>query len=184
MCISPRTLALFGSVSLANDWLYLPIDPRSSGEQTRVKDHDSVMSRVHDALRRANAVAPRPAPTVDQMDQFFTNLKQGRTRAEALPVLKDEEEPAESPKDVAPLAPSKHPLLGRMLRRRWVRRLLRVAGIRTTGPVATCSGVTRHGQPCRGLAMANGLCRMHGGSRSGRVAERTRSALKRMIAAR
>jgi len=138
------------------------------------------MSKVHDALRRASAVPPRPAPPGDQLDQFLTNLKQNRTRVVALPVLKEEEEP----EPVASPEPSKHPLLGRVLRRRWVRRLLRIAGIRTTGPVPTCGGVTRLGQPCRGMAMANGLCRMHGGSRSSSVAAKTRSALKRILPAR
>jgi len=38
-------------------------------------------------------------------------------------------------------------------------------GLRTGKPAAVCMGVTRQGTACRGLAMANGYCRMHGGSR-------------------
>jgi hypothetical protein len=73
-----------------------------------------------------------------------------------------------------------HPLL----RHRWVRRLLRFAGVRLGWPVPTCQGVTRLGRPCRGPSMANGFCRLHGGSRSGLLAQRTRSLLDRISHAR
>lgn len=68
-----------------------------------------------------------------------------------------------------------------MLRARWVRRLLRLAGLRPRGPLPTCSGVTRRGQPCRGMAMANGLCRLHGGSRNGLLVQDTRTLLGRLF---
>jgi hypothetical protein len=43
-------------------------------------------------------------------------------------------------------------------------------GLRRKGaPVPRCSGSTRKGLPCRAPAMANGYCRMHGGSRRGRL---------------
>lgn len=68
-----------------------------------------------------------------------------------------------------------------LLRARWVRRLLRLAGLRPRGPLPTCGGVTRRGQPCRGLAMANGLCRLHGGSRSGVIEQESRTLLARLF---
>jgi hypothetical protein len=45
---------------------------------------------------------------------------------------------------------------------RFVRSLL---GLRDAVAVKRCKGTTRAGAACRGMAMANGLCRMHGGSR-------------------
>lgn len=47
----------------------------------------------------------------------------------------------------------------------WIRRVRRWMGWKVSGPVPRCSGVTRRGVPCRAPAMANGLCRMHGGAR-------------------
>jgi Family of unknown function (DUF5763) len=43
---------------------------------------------------------------------------------------------------------------------------------RTPGPkpVSTCAGLTRQGLRCRGIAMANGYCRLHGGSRDANAA--------------
>jgi hypothetical protein len=61
--------------------------------------------------------------------------------------------PASLPK--APLS-----LTARLVRR--VKRLLR---IRTGAVVPRCNGFTRTGLACRGPAMLNGYCRMHGGSR-------------------
>jgi hypothetical protein len=52
-------------------------------------------------------------------------------------------------------------VIGRIQRRYW----------RRTGfPVPRCNGLTRAGMPCRAPAMANGFCRMHGGSRNGKIA--------------
>lgn len=50
---------------------------------------------------------------------------------------------------------------------RYVRQIRRWLGIRRPGdPVPICTGLTRQGRPCRAPAMANGYCRMHGGSRN------------------
>jgi len=68
-----------------------------------------------------------------------------------------------------------------LLRSRWMRRLLRLAGLRPRGPLPTCAGVTRRGQPCRGMAMANGFCRLHGGSRNDFIAQETRTLLGRLF---
>ena len=86
------------------------------------------------------------------------------------------EPPAEPAPQVAQVR-KLHPLL----RQRWVRRLLRSLGLRKQGPVPTCLGITRLGQPCRGPAMANGFCRLHGGSRIGIIAAKTQSALGRIF---
>ena len=44
-----------------------------------------------------------------------------------------------------------------------------------------CGARTRGGQPCRGPAMANGRCRMHGGTSTG---PRTAAGLERLRAGR
>lgn len=51
------------------------------------------------------------------------------------------------------------------------RRMLRRFGLGKSTPVPRCTGLTRTGQPCRAPAMANGYCRMHGGSRHGKVVQ-------------
>jgi hypothetical protein len=53
---------------------------------------------------------------------------------------------------------------------RYVRSLLGLgkavpAPARGITPVARCAGTTRKGNRCKGPAMANGFCRMHGGAR-------------------
>ena len=205
------------------------------------------MSRVRDALKRANAMqispagydeeAPVPAPkSLDEgrprASRHFTQPVQGAVVREVfsedlsglallsrLPGIREHyDEPGsvvrtifsedrvagaapqeaaldetnmdeaaaeeEFSNDAAPPAISRglrtHPLL----RHRWVRRLLRLAGVRLGWPVPTCQGITRLGRPCRGPSMANGFCRLHGGSRSGIVAQRTRSLLDRISHAR
>lgn len=50
------------------------------------------------------------------------------------------------------------------------------SGISPGFPVPRCSGLTRAGSPCRAPAMANGLCRMHGGSRQRRVSFHNRGS--------
>ena len=68
---------------------------------------------------------------------------------------------------------------------RLMRRVKRWLGLRAGGPVPICTGLTRKGTPCRAPAMANGYCRMHGGSRSvlqkpgGYVPESFRTSLVR-----
>jgi len=76
--------------------------------------------------------------------------------------------------------PKYHPLL----RYRWVKRLLRIAGVRPNLPIQKCQGLTRMGQPCRGPAMANGFCRLHGGSRHSAAMEKTRELIERIMPAR
>jgi hypothetical protein len=71
-----------------------------------------------------------------------------------------------------------------LLLKHWVQRMTRLARLRMQGKVRTCRGVTRQGLPCRGASMANGFCRLHGGSRSGMMAERARSLLQRISHAR
>jgi len=125
------------------------------------------MSRVADALRRANAIQLQPVRT----EEAHAALASGFLHIET---------PEEVSANTAPPPSSRglkaHPLL----RQRWVRRILRFAGIRTGAPAPTFRGLTRVGQPCRGPAMANGFCRQHGGSRSGILAETRRSVLQRL----
>lgn len=47
--------------------------------------------------------------------------------------------------------------------------------------VPRCGARTRHGDPCKGPAMRNGRCRMHGGASTG---PRTPEGLERLRAAR
>jgi hypothetical protein len=120
------------------------------------------MSRVRDALKRADhmsrelAVRERPAqapiPTSERapLDPARVDL-----RSET-----DFEEP-EAEQAIPRVRPS---FLSRMIRR--VRYRL---GLRSGTPVPRCKGFTRVGLACRGPAMANGFCRMHGGSRYGKL---------------
>ena len=161
-------------------------------------DERSSMSRVAEALKRANAIQPSPAPTEHWRGLVLLNPEEDRTGPPG------PSQPPEPPNRFA--EPDKaHPLrlvqaicagaAGKLLnacglkartllRQPWVRRLLRSAGIPLGGPAPACRRLTRQGQPCRGRAMANGLCPPHGGSRSGILAERTRSLLERISAAR
>lgn len=145
----------------------------------------SSMSRVADALRRANAIQSQPARTEEaDTAPVWPSIKIDMERRVCSIVTDAREEAA--PEDVGTTPPANsrglkdHPLL----RQRWVRRALRFAGIRTGAPALTCRGLTRVGQPCRGPAMANGFCRQHGGSRSGMLAETTRSLLQRLSVTR
>jgi hypothetical protein len=61
--------------------------------------------------------------------------------------------------------------------RRWSRRFLR-----TTTKVSPCTATTRRGQLCRGLAMHNGYCHMHGGARVRPWSERMLDAHRALIA--
>jgi hypothetical protein len=180
------------------------------------------MSRVRDALRRANAMQPLAARIEagpvqalmswerDRIGPARLSTPPGPREHSAEPgsfvqaTLSEARPGGDAPEEAGPeqLAPEEfspapeesnatlrpansrglasHPLL----RKRWVRRMLRFAGVRMGGPVPTCRGLTRLGLPCRGPAMANGFCRLHGGSRSGIVAETTRSLLERISPAR
>jgi hypothetical protein len=54
---------------------------------------------------------------------------------------------------------------------RFVRKVRRWLGLSVGRTPARCSGTARSGSPCRGLAMDNGLCRMHGGKRAHSLVE-------------
>jgi len=68
---------------------------------------------------------------------------------------------AEPIAEPAPVVKAPRSPLGRL-----VRRFLRAIGLLRGRPVPRCNGLTRVGVSCRAPAMANGFCRMHGGSRS------------------
>src|SRR5271168_5267291 len=123
------------------------------------------MSRVRNALKRAGNWDGAPVTTrlVPQLvpDARETPVSGSGTSDGGVPgtgdlpprlaaLLSETEEPA------AAAAPKKSSRIPRWLPRR-CRRL-----IRTHTQVARCSSVTRRGLPCRGPAMDNGLCRMHG----------------------
>ncbi len=122
------------------------------------------MSRVREALRRANAMQATATAVADQPERQLETVKLSEL-LETFELPSQEEEALVAETEIPAIARTSR--TNPMLRARWVRRLLRLAGLRPRGPIPTCGGVTRRGQPCRGLAMANGLCRLHGGSRSG-----------------
>jgi hypothetical protein len=80
--------------------------------------------------------------------------------APAVAVFEDPAEPVEVKR------PVRRSFIARVFRR-----FLRRFGIQKNAPVPRCTRLTQAGQPCRAPAMANGYCRMHGGSRHDRVAE-------------
>jgi hypothetical protein len=61
---------------------------------------------------------------------------------------------------------------------RFVRRIKRALGMRTGMPAPQCAGFTKAGVSCKAPAMANGLCRQHGGSREATVRERLTLAMR------
>ena len=136
------------------------------------------MSRIADALRRANTMNGE----LDRAGDAVHNLQSEMAREEFAPEHRSEELTAN------PLQPGISRGLARVLRYRWMRRILRLLHIRTGGPVPTCRGMTKQGQPCRAPAMANGLCRQHGGSRSGTrsgiVTDTARNVMERISPAR
>lgn len=101
------------------------------------------MSRVASALKVAGEKHP---------------AFEGIVAHRSVPVV---EKPAEDFDDPAQPGKPAVSMPARILRtvRRWL-------GMKSGGPVPTCSGWTRHGLKCRAPAMANGVCRMHGGSRN------------------
>jgi hypothetical protein len=133
------------------------------------------MSRVRDALKRANAMTP--SAETEAISEVFGVGAETEDTAEVSAPLHFSAEPLSLPDDC-------HPRLQPLLRYRWLRKLLRVAGVRTKIAVQRCQGTTRMGQPCRGPAMANGYCRLHGGSRRGVVAQKTRDLIERVLPAR
>jgi hypothetical protein len=143
------------------------------------------MSRVADALKRANTMNGELARTGDagsgRPSDFNEHNVQGKMAQEEIaPGEHLSEEPTADP-----LQPgNSRGLAARVLRSRWMRRILRLLRIRTGGPVPTCTGMTKLGQPCRAPAMANGLCHQHGGSRSIIMSETVRDVMERISPAR
>ncbi len=134
------------------------------------------MSRVRDALKRANEMQTPPAVTEQEAQPAY------RFGAQSNPPRSNPPQPAAETEIESD--PAARPKYYRLLRNRWVRKLLRLAGIQTSVPIRRCEGVTRMGQPCRGPAMANGYCRLHGGSRQGTVAAKARGLMERVMPAR
>ena len=109
------------------------------------------MSRVRNALRLAENWEGKSVFT----GQAETVIRSARTFEPGVPMERMLQ--AHQQSDAAPASqPSK---ISRWARR-WSRRFLR-----TTTMVPRCSATTRRGTLCRGPAMANGYCRMHGGAR-------------------
>ena len=110
-----------------------------------------LMSRVYEALRMAESQQrPQQPPPL---------VRTERLTLVSAPVEPPPEATRAPAPEVAPKAPRS------AFVRLW-RRFLRAIGFRTGRRVPTCNGLTRVGESCRAPAMANGLCRMHGGSRS------------------
>lgn len=127
------------------------------------------MSRVRDALKRAN-----------EMNLPHQGALEERELAQ--PVAIDIEE--QTPPIAIDVEGASRPNYPSILRLRWIRKLLRIAGVNTTRPVPRCQGLTRSGQSCRGPAMANGYCRLHGGSRRSATSEKARELMERVWPAR
>ena len=146
------------------------------------------MSRVSDALRHADRTGAIPAapPPPSWAPRRSASVRFNRSGSAPIPITSAREEPREEPMVVEEETPARldiaapaqaGPVPGFWLT---VRRLVsaRVGtgpmgqalvkiGVlpRTTYQVARCSAVTRNGVACRAPAMANGRCRMHGGSK-------------------
>lgn len=113
------------------------------------------MSRVHAALKVAESLQPnRETPSTLERAAF------GLTDCD---LAEDFTAPPELEEFARVYPPP--PRAPRSLFMRLKRRVTVWLGIRAGGPVPTCNAFTRRGLPCRGPAMANGYCRMHGGSR-------------------
>jgi hypothetical protein len=134
------------------------------------------MSRVHEALKRANALRS-PAETGVRPEVLEVGAKPEDSAQ--VPAAADFAKAAATPE-----CGSSNSGYRALLRYRWVRKMLRLAGFAPRISVQKCQGTTRMGQPCRGPAMANGYCRLHGGSRHGAVAQKTRELIGRVLPAR
>jgi hypothetical protein len=117
-----------------------------------------IMSRVRTALKLADNWEGKSVFT----GQAETALRSPRTFEPGVPMehmLRAHQE--------LDAAPAPRPSRISRWARRWSRRFLR-----TTTMVPRCSATTRRGLLCRGPAMANGYCRMHGGARNRSLTER------------
>jgi len=126
------------------------------------------MSRVRDALKLADNWAGKSVFT----GQGETVVRATRTFELGVPM--EHMLRAHQESDAALLA---RPSRFSRWARRWSRRFLR-----TTTMVPRCSATTRRGLLCRGPAMANGYCRMHGGARSRPLTQRILSAHETLTA--
>jgi hypothetical protein len=116
------------------------------------------MSRVSDALKRAENWEGKSVFTGQQkMASSPISTLEPSIPMDRMLSAHQESDPA------ALLRPSRISLW----LRRWRRRI-----VRTTTLAPRCVGTTRRGLPCRGPAMHNGFCRMHGGARTPRLQER------------
>lgn len=112
------------------------------------------MSRVHDALRKAETFPNHPAapfrPSFAPPVAVEIPLPEPQVESEAPVEPEASDESAAKPK-------------------RWrfpfFRKFARLLGFRTGTPPKRCSGVNRKGEPCGAPSMANGFCYSHGGSR-------------------
>lgn len=141
------------------------------------------MSRVRDALKKANTMAP--AGETGLLSEVFGPGAEAGAGAESEDGTEAFAASADFSNEATPLGgDTLHSRINALLRHRWVRKVLRVAGLRPKVSVQRCHGTTRMGQPCRGPAMANGYCRLHGGSRHGTVIQKTRETIERFLPAR
>jgi len=113
----------------------------------------SAMSRVHTALRQLEGRREK-APAALEPNPVPFPIRSGFGQQPEASNAWDEPLELDQPQRVI------RPFLVRVLHS-----IMRRMGLRTGAPVPLCNGVTRRGLPCRGPAMANGYCRMHGGSR-------------------
>ena len=147
------------------------------------------MSRVSDALRHADRTGaiPAPPPPPSWAPRRSASVRFNRPGSAPIPITSAREEPRVEPvvevEEETPATLSTAPLaqagpvpgfwltLRRMISARvgggpMGQALVKIGVLpRTTYQVARCSAVTRNGVACRAPAMANGRCRMHGGSK-------------------
>jgi len=128
------------------------------------------MSRVRDALKRSDNNLPRERAVMTERAEpaapaDFRPLETGG-------FVPPDQAPEDSPRPVR-----------RSFWPRIFRRMLWRFGFRRSKPIPRCTGTTRTGQACRAPAMANGFCRMHGGSRHGRVVQTVIDLRTRVTAA-
>ena len=146
------------------------------------------MSRVSDALRHADRTGaiPAPPPPPSWAPRRAASVRFNRSGSAPIPITSAREEPREEPVVMEEETPARvgtatltqtGPVPGFWLTvRRLVsarvgsgtmgQALIKIGVLpRTTYQVARCSAVTRNGVACRAPAMANGRCRMHGGSK-------------------
>jgi hypothetical protein len=141
------------------------------------------MSRIRDALKRAETWQPPERPVTLVPLPFAP--KSAAVAPPPAEVPEEVEEEQDAPPRVSKIAsllqtwPRKLWRWARLKLPIWVAKLppwtarlpwaanlaIWARGLSGARAVPLCRGITRQGQPCRGPAMANGYCRVHGGSR-------------------